>query len=247
MSLIDFTNPYEFDMDKNGLPTFSKKNVLFMQAIIDNDSNYSNDREGSFSRVFNLSFPKDLEKLKEAIKIIDKENSTHIYVNNWLDEIVSSLYEYGIEKLGKNIESGNKEIVNAISKVGEKNHFSFATKLCAYFNRYCFNKDDYSIYDSILENILPYYAFVYLGKELWNKNKNSNVRKFYYNNYESYNNLIGEIIESAKIINDNQDLTRKDFDNILWYYYKGRDDRQKKAKECFDKDECILFNKKQNF
>ena len=57
----------------------------------------------------------------------------------------------------------------------------------------------------------------------------------YYNKYKDYHKLIGDIIESAKIINDNQDLTRKDFDNILWYYYKGRNDRQIKAKECLEK------------
>lgn len=250
LNLINFKNPYKFDLDKNGLPIFSKKNTLFMQAIIDNDSNYSNDREESFSKQFSY-FPKDLDELEKAIKLIDKENSTHIYVNGWFDKLKSYLDEYGIENLGNDVESGNQEIVNTISTIGGSNHFSFATKFCAYCNRSCFQKDDYSIYDSVLEEILPYYAFVYLGKKdekgekLWYINKNSKessrVRKLYYNKYKDYHKLIGDIIESAKIINDNQDLTRKDFDNILWYYYKGRNDRQIKAKECLEKNECILF------
>ena len=88
---------------------------------------------------------------------------------------------------------------------------------------------------------------MYLGKEdeqgekLWTSIKNSKVRKLYYNKYKDYHKLVGDIIDNAKIINDNQDLTRKDFDNILWYYYKGRNDRQIKAKECLEKNECILF------
>ena len=33
-------NPYEFDTDSNGFPVFTRKNIAFLQALIENDSDY---------------------------------------------------------------------------------------------------------------------------------------------------------------------------------------------------------------
>ena len=35
------TSPYEFDTDQNGFPTFTQKNIDFLNGILRYDSNYS--------------------------------------------------------------------------------------------------------------------------------------------------------------------------------------------------------------
>ena len=81
--------------------------------------------------------------------------------NQGISIFVEGLLERGLENIKKQIQHGVPEIVDELAVlVPNRLNFSFATKFCTYCNRYCFGKDDYSIYDSVVSNILPYYAYV---------------------------------------------------------------------------------------
>ena len=67
--------------------------------------------------------------------------------------------------------------------------FSFASKFCTYVSRYLYNSDDYCIYDNVLCNALPYYAWAYLG-EVFISTKNSTI-----NSYAKKN--LGDLYETS--------------------------------------------------
>ena len=264
--------PYIIDTDKNGFPCFTPKNINFITSVINLDSTYrvAFDEENPSSSACFLKnrFPESKEDLEKAVRLIDKENSTHLIVSgNKKKEddkddtkkqgiiiTVNSMINEGLEDLGNHIKEGKKEIVMKIADyVTGRFNISFASKFCAYCNRYCFGKDDYSIYDSVLANILPYYAYVYLGEEHWknirgkNARKESNISKEFADkngkkDYAGYNDLIGRIIEKVKSVPGfHSNLTRKDFDLLLWYYFKGDDTRVRKANQCLGDSTKILL------
>lgn len=258
------SNPYVFDTDKNGFPIFTEKNIKFITAMINNDSNYrvSLDVKHPDSSAFLLKkgFPKEKGDLKICIERIDKENSTHLAVsgnkegdNKGIEITVEKIFD-NIDKISSSIENGKMDIVDEIADfVDGRYNISFASKFCAFCNRYCFDKDDYSIYDSVIRDILPYYAYVYLGEKHWRyvngkpKRNESNIQKEFANkdgrkNYAGYNDLIGRIIDKANSV-FNSNLLRKDFDLLLWYYFKGDDTRIKKANKCLgDKTKIFTFS-----
>ena len=94
-------SPYEFDTDENGFPTFTRKNINFLNAILRYDSNYSiaSDRDNleyqmSYAGIlekenfFDFAASEDAVKIDElgnlvddlyrAIVSIDAVNSTHL-------------------------------------------------------------------------------------------------------------------------------------------------------------------------
>lgn len=56
----------------------------------------------------------------------------------------------------KQIEEGDLSVVDILSRaVNGVSKLSFASKFCSYVARYQFNSDAYSIYDNIIQGILP--------------------------------------------------------------------------------------------
>ena len=87
-------------------------------------------------------------------------------------------------------------------------------------SRYMYDNDNnFSIYDNILRQILPYYYYQYVNKDTILTINNKYMLK---NGYENYNNKIAEILSNYKV--KNEKISRKDFDHLLWYYYKGDKD-----------------------
>lgn len=238
----NYYNPYDFDMDNNGLPTFSKKNIDLISTFVKNDSNYrvpENANSESYSKLFlDNKFPENKDDLEKAVRLIDKENSTHLAVKDSINMTVNKIIEMGLENVKNRIKDGDPTVVNEITKANpHRMNFSFASKFCTYCNRYCFNKDDYSIYDSIVAKILPYYSYVYSDQICWKTSSRKNSRTVSSTicdeyaktpNYKGYNELIGRILNEVKS-NVNADITRKDIDLLLWYYFKGPEDRIEKA------------------
>ena len=265
--------PYRFDVDKNGFPCFTPKNIKLITAVINLDSTYrvafDESNTSSSANFLKNRFPESKKDLEKAIRLIDKENSTHLIVSRndkkkdakhdtnkqGIIITVNSMMNEGLEDLGNSIKEGKKEIVLKIANyVKGRFNISFASKFCAYCNRYCFGKDDYSIYDSVLASILPYYAYVYLGEEHWKSIRGKNARKesnianeFADKNgnkdYAGYNDLIERIIDKVKSIPKfDSNLTKKDFDLLLWYYFKGDNTKIIEANQCLgDSTKSLLL------
>ena len=87
---------------------------------------------------------------------------------------------------------------------------SFASKFCHYACFYVFEgtkyQDNYSIYDSILKTVLPFYL-EYFGIE----------QSYNLNEYGDYRMAVDSVRENSGI-----EISRNGFDYLLWYYHKGR-------------------------
>lgn len=233
--------PYKLDRDKNGFLAITKENIARINFVISVDSKYRED----FDVDYNNSVCKciraygettDCRKIETIVKKIDKINSTHQSVsgyekgqNNGIQ--LTAEYISKIDNFYNRLKAGDADIVNNLAKVFEnRTTLSFASKYCTYVSRYLYNSDAYSIYDNILQSILPYYAWVYLGENYKARTQSNIFKKFAVRenlNYGGYRDLIDKIRDEVVF-----DISRKDFDSLLWYYYKGRDDEIKKALEC---------------
>ncbi len=110
-----------------------------------------------------------------------------------------------IPELDKMIESGSAEAVTRILGINDKvNLFSFASKYCFIHNFYCYGKDDFSIYDSAVEENLPNYSkYSRAQLEKWRKERN----------YSAFNRCVGECLSEQGIKTDKM---RYKFDRFLW-------------------------------
>ncbi|WP_026489101.1 hypothetical protein [Butyrivibrio sp. XBB1001] len=236
---------YTLDFDEHGMLILNRKNAQLINACIAIDSKYAEasneeNKESSCAYIIeNQDNLLDLKIMKEICRRLDKENSTHLAAsgskkgdNKGIDQTTETICN--IRNLKQRLKDGDAELVTTISEAVRasdgkiRNTFSFASKFCTFLCRYLFEgqeADNYSIYDSALEYVIPYYALVYLNDYDREMVKNKHViRRTFFDkrNYDGYRKLIDDIREKAHPENEEK-LSRKDFDNVLWYYYKGRE------------------------
>ena len=266
---------YEFDTDQNGFPTFTKKNLEFLNAILHYDSPYSvfsdemtSEYRDSYAGIFEsedfFDFPASesldecdelgnpVDDLYRAIVSLDTLNSTHLSSegkgggNKGRAKVAAKIREYGGKNLKNALEKGDIEIVGMIAdrNVGGKHNFSFASKFCAYASLHALKKDNYCIYDEILQSILPYYAWMYvddpkidctiLYKRVTGKTTRNESLVYQYKekgDYKAYRELIDAIIAGIKN-KIGVEISYADFDHMLWYYFKGSKSKILGAMEC---------------
>ena len=197
-------------------------------------------------------------------------------------ELVDDIAKNAIssESIKKAIEA--KKILALVMNEKEKNDisrytFSFASKYCTYMARALFegeSGDGYCIFDKVMCDILPYYAWVYLGdknkvyiRHSYQKEKRKNdlvieqqplhsskikseIKDIFANKndskYEDYRNLIDEIIQNAERLYCGEypgkqcHISRKDFDHLLWYYFKGGNPEIEKALRLVGDESALL-------
>jgi len=234
----DIEEILKFELDKNGFPKLTEKNVKLIDFIIKNDSNYrsDNDKENRLSTIILVKqYQKEpsKENLRKVIKAIDKQNSTHLSVtgqekgSNQGIELTTKyiFYKIGINELNKQIKHEQNSLVDDIAKNSIPNRYviSFASKFCTYMSRYMFNKEDkFSIYDGVMSSILPYYYYQYVNEKEKIVITKEVMKK---RGYKWYSDIICKIIKEAEE-KENYKISRKDFDHLLWYYYKGDKDKK---------------------
>lgn len=82
LDLARSNDPYLFDMDENGFPVFSDKNISFVMGMIANDSQYDQaDREETesiFRGMLDNENEERSEDIRRAVCEVDAANSTHL-------------------------------------------------------------------------------------------------------------------------------------------------------------------------
>lgn len=188
-----------------------------LKYFYDNDGNLIEKRvkEGKNKKTFK-------NVVLDAVKAVDRENSTHLNADRTgIDEITNRIFEkradlvkyFGDVSKGFELIDCIKKKTNPTTKKGRAN-YSFATKFCHYGSFFFFNddrKDNYSIYDGVMEKKLPLYLKMY----------NINFDKNEFKVYENYYKYVGDIIERVKN-KTGEEISRNGFDHLIWYYYKGR-------------------------
>ena len=155
-------------------------------------------------------FPDNTDPDIVAMKVglIDITNSTHLSQHKGkismveLSNIIAS-----IPDIDARIKAGDPEVVNLIARSnGKINLFSFASKYCCYHNRNIYERDDYSILDTVLKKHLPLYFGDVTETQI------ENWRKVY--NYKAYNDYITRKLDELGIT---VEFRKRKFDLFVWY------------------------------
>ena len=151
---------------------------------------------------------KTIEDVACKIAVIDFTNSTNLRQNK--------INLYTLAKIITNIDfdarvaKGDVSLVSDIISRCPVKLYSFASKYCCYHNTFLYNRDDYSIYDSVVEKHLPEYATEKLPASKWRKNFN----------YETFNQYIGDLLDEYGITAATEPQRRRLFDHYVWYKNK---------------------------
>ena len=233
----------------------------------------------------------DYGKILTIVKVIDKSNSTRqasLGKGHRIEDTkekkdgreLTAEYISGMEDFYERLGRGDIKLVNDIAThsiehkdpltgqvVALRYTLSFASKYCTYMARALYENDKekrdyYSIFDKVICDILPYYAWFYLGNNEYTRlsisksKKDQNTEKESHSNqkivskirevfgtkgskkgYSGYCKLIDEIRNKSKELSGKSDpISRKDFDHLLWYYFKGNDKEISRALSLVYKD-----------
>ena len=153
---------------------------------------------------------KTIEDVACKIAVIDFTNSTNLHFFNLytLAEIITS------EKVDfdARVARGDVSLVSDIISKCPVKLYSFASKYCCYHNTFLYNRDDYSIYDSVVKKHLPEYATEKLPASKWIKNFN----------YETFNQYIGDLLDEYGITAATEPQRRRLFDHYVWYKNRNK-------------------------
>ena len=124
------------------------------------------------------------------------------------------------------VKEGDWKLVNELTEWTKKNLnkklFSFVTKYCAYHNMYCYGRDDFVIYDSVIaKNILKYVAEEQCKSV---KNKLAECKR----NYKEYVDIIDLIIKQNNIT---VEKPRRKVDLYIWNRHKKRNSGKENNKD----------------
>lgn len=150
----------------------------------------------------------DYDLVAMKISLIDLTNSTNIgrHINKIsLSEIAKLILS--IDGFDLRLSQGDPSLVGQLAKSnGKVNLFSFASKYCTYHNVDVYKQDDYSIFDSVVKDVLPYYVpgLTKSMVEEWRRTCN----------YTAFNYCIGELLDQKDI---HIPFRRRKFDHFLWY------------------------------
>lgn len=169
-------------------------------------SNYKYGKEYRLIESVLKKYPnnKTIEDVACKIAVIDFTNSTNLHFSTnlyTLAEIITSI------NFDARVAEGDVSLVSKIIEDINVKLYSFVSKYCCYHNTFLYNKDDYSIYDSVVKNHLPEYATEKLPASKWRKNFN----------YETFNQYIGDLLDEYGITAATEPQRRRLFDHYVWY------------------------------
>ena len=155
-------------------------------------------------------FPDNTDPDIVAMKVglIDITNSTHLSQHKSKISMVElSSIIASIPDIDARIKAGDPEVVNLIARSnGKINLFSFASKYCCYHNRNLYERDDYSILDTVLKDYLPRY--------FGDVTRNQIQRWQDSFNYKAYNDYITRKLDELGITFE---FRKRKFDLFVWY------------------------------
>ena len=206
---------------------------------------------GFFVQAFR-NYPKNdsPEIIAMKISLVDTTNSTNLsrilgyksyYIRGkhierdvfTMEELIAKLLEVDFDN---RVKRGDASLVSELTRWGQDrgaNMMSFFSKYCLYHNYYVYDRDDYSIFDSVVQNNLGRYISEQEFKELFpnHKLRKADLKKGVEDrlanavaieigkmkrtcDYEAYNNLIGDILRMKNITTKK---ARRKFDLVVWY------------------------------
>lgn len=209
VDLSDFANKKQKKMKRDVSKDIINNDTLeeVTKAVMDTE-NYGKELELMTACLKKYPDNTDIETVAMKIGLIDITNSTNISRYKRLISVVE-LAEIivRIPDIDSRIKDGDPEIVNIIARSnGNINLFSFASKYCCYHNRNLYERDDYSILDTVLRESLPNYFNDVTESEIKNWQKSFN--------YKAYNDYITRKLDELGITIP---FRKRKFDHYIWF------------------------------
>ena len=171
-------------------------------------------------------FNTDISQVAMKVSLIDLTHGT-----NLLRNLGKNGGLYLLSKCITEIDFDNRVAIGDLTLVNDllkwtkeylnKNLISFITKYCTNHNYFCYGRDDYVIYDSVIKNNI----IQYINKENFQKINNIKITgaqiESYVKNfkYEKYKNVIDFIIKENNISTKN---VHRKIDWYIWYKNKNK-------------------------
>ncbi len=206
----------KLETDDNYLVILNKSNSKVVEKLIKEDSKYkfNQTKQDSLTIWEQKNKSLDLNDCETIAKAIAKENSTRTSNPNirFFAEFMTDPNNRFFERLKDGeIELVDKMVYWVYVKNGKKRRDrSLGSKICKYLNEWFYKGTAYSISDSFVRKVLPYY----LKKESIqiNLGKKKNFDSINYSEFMHYICLLEEKISS---------INKHEIDHILWYCYKN--------------------------
>ncbi len=208
------------DKDEYLMVRLSKENSNIVEACISVDVSYKPiGKEAFLKRQKNNDFSQ--EAYYEIINRIATENSTRTSVDTMtlLASFLADTQNNFLSRLAEGKPELVDDLLDNLVKNGSRRDKSLVSKVCRYLNEWIYGTDSYTINDSVVRAILPYYlAYYKIEKSLW-WNKNLEDMK-----YVEFFNLFNQLKDKL------EGLNRHQLDHLIWYAYKSDKIRFEMAK-----------------
>ena len=212
------------EMDDNYLIKISVANSNVIERLISNDPNYPfrQTKEYFLNMWQQRNGQLTEEDCFDIVKKIVKENSTRT-----ADEYTKLFAHYMFstdffERLANNdIKLVDDMLDNVIAsckaqRIKIRKDKSLASKICKYLNEWLYDANVYSINDSFVRDVLPYYLMIHgVDRKLWIKRNGNKIKNIDKMKYVEFIGLISKLEEKIAVLDKNK------IDHILWYGYRS--------------------------
>lgn len=207
----------DLEVDDNCLIKLSVNNSNEIEKMIDEDKRYhfSKSRKDFLEKWENKQQKLSEDDWFDVVKKIATENKTRTadkysrlfarYINN--TDFLNKLEECDLTLVDSMLEY--------VTENGGRKDKSLASKICKYLSSWIYDGNAYSINDSFVRGVLPYYL-----KSYGIKSKNLDSLR-----YVEFIDLITQLEKKVGVLNKNL------IDHIIWYGYKSDPIRYQIAKQ----------------
>jgi len=209
-------NAFRDRLDEVSVMTITEEALEEAARRVNFDPRYG-EEAAIISNCFN-KFPQndDGDIIAMKIALIDMTNSTNlnkhlskVFLTNLIGKIKNCRFD-------KRVAVGDVTLISELAR-NEINLFSFFSKYCLYHNYYVYERDDFAIFDGVMQNhvgeFISHYEYkgkMYRSSQI--KTCIEKMRRAY--DYEGYLKLIDTILENNNIQSKGK---RRRFDWYVWY------------------------------
>ena len=198
----------------------TKENSDIVEACIEVDPAYQSKGKATMEKHFNAG-DYSVDAYYAIVNRIATENSTRTS-----KVTMRCLAEYCADAANDfldRIAAGELELVDALLQHlvdnGCRKDKSLASKLCRYLNEWLYGGCAYTINDSVVRAILPYYlAYYKIDRVLW---QGKNFEEL---SYIEFYTIFSAVRDKVAVLNNHQ------LDHLIWYAYKNDSIRSEVAK-----------------
>lgn len=213
-NLLGLTN------DEYLMVQLTKENSVIVEECIAEDPAYQSKGKAIMEKYFDAK-DYSVDAYYNIINCIATENSTR--TSKETKECMAAYCADPKNNFLGSIKAGDENLVDAILQHlldnGSRKDKSLASKLCRYLNEWYYGGCAYTINDSVVRAILPYYlAYYKIDRKLW---QGKNFEKL---SYVEFYTIFSAVRDKVAVLNNHQ------LDHLIWYAYKNDSIRSEVAK-----------------